>query len=70
MVASFLATQALDLNDFGSQAGEHLSAPGSCLMAPQIDYADTVQRSFDICHMRHSLGMAIAGVKFDSIVPE
>ena len=34
VVAGFLATEALDLNDFGSQAGEYLGAPGSSLMAP------------------------------------
>ena len=55
MVAGFLPTQALDLNDFGAQARQHLRTPRSRLMAAQVDDADAMQRPFDICHMRHSL---------------
>jgi hypothetical protein len=50
VVPSFLATQALDLDDFCAQTSEHLGAAGSCLMATQVDHADTVQRPFAICH--------------------
>ena len=42
VVAGFLAPQALNLNDFGPQASQHLGAPGSGLMAAQVNYADTV----------------------------
>jgi hypothetical protein len=55
MVAGFLTTEALDLNDFCPKAGEHLGAAGSGLMASQVNNANTVQRSFDVCHVRHSL---------------
>jgi hypothetical protein len=41
VVAGFLATEALDLNDFCPQAGEYLGAPGSGLMAPQVNDANT-----------------------------
>src|SRR5204863_5084281 len=50
VVPGFLATEALDLDDLGPQAGEHLSAPWSRLMATQVDHADTVQGPFGICH--------------------
>src|SRR6266571_2232989 len=50
VVPGFLAAQALDLDDFSAQTSQHLSAAGSCLMATQIDYADTVQRPFAIGH--------------------
>src|SRR6185436_9908025 len=50
VVAGFLATEALDLDDLGPQAGQHLGATGPGLMAAQVDHADTVQRSFTIRH--------------------
>src|SRR5207237_586599 len=50
VVPGLLATQALDLDDLRPQAGEHLGAPWSRLMATQVDHADTVQRPFGICH--------------------
>src|SRR2546426_12112969 len=50
VVASLLATQALDLDDFGARTSEHLGAAGSRLMTTEIDHADTVQGSFAVCH--------------------
>jgi hypothetical protein len=50
VVPRFLATEALDLDDFRAQTSEHLGATGPCLVATQVDHADTVQRPFAICH--------------------
>src|SRR5204862_1197312 len=50
VITSFFAPQALDLDDFGPQTGEHLGAAGSCLMTTEIDHADTVQGTFAIGH--------------------
>src|SRR6267378_3691601 len=50
VIPSFLAPQALDLDDFRAQTSEDLGAAGSCLMPPQIDHADTVQGPSAVCH--------------------
>ena len=55
VIAGFLAADALDLDDFRPEAGEHLRAARSCLMATQIDHADTVQWALAVCHGGHSI---------------
>src|SRR5262249_2139762 len=46
VIAGLLAPDALDLDDLGSQPGEHLSAARPRLMASQVDHADPVERTF------------------------
>src|SRR5882672_2786442 len=50
VVASFLAADALDLDDLRAQTREHLRATRSRLMATEVDYANTVQWPFAVRH--------------------
>jgi hypothetical protein len=50
VVPGLLASDALDLDDLGTQPGEDLRAAGSGLMAAQVDHADSVQGPVALSH--------------------
>ena len=42
VISRLLSADPLDLDDLGAQAGEHLGAARSLLMATQVDHANAV----------------------------